>query len=240
MGDSMVPLPKKLINKIIRLEFVEMHELLPENWPDLVAEEQARLYEVFGKKKPPPVTNILTWTECFASLVSVLSTAYPNYVPEFMAYMSIIIKCSKRFEGSGWFSYDRAFRRQAATIKNLNWSQTDSTLFSLAFTGKAKQMSTCDLCFSTNHTTNQCPDAQFSFFPVQAWTSNIGMGTSSPFPQSGAKPARTVCGLYNSRRGPLSCTFGARCKFAHICSLCKGNHSRSECGKPPVKRQRPA
>lgn len=244
----MVPLPTKLVAKIVRLVFVDMHELLPENWPDLLAEDQSQFYAAFGKKKPPPVTDILTWSECYASLVSVLSASYPTFVPEFMAYMSMIIKCHKRFEGLGWLSYDRAFRRKAATLKNLNWSRTDSTLFSLAFTGRAKQVSTCDFCFSTNHQTFQCPDA---FQPSLQW------GVQSPLagPNLHQQPLQpllppmggfnrksvnnnNICGLFNSKKGPLSCTYGTRCKYLHICTLCKGNHPRSECSKPQPKRPR--
>lgn len=211
MGDSMIPLPKKLVNKTIKLEFVDMHEMLPENWPDLLAGDQSKFYAAFGKKKPPPVTDILTWTECFASLVAVLSAAYPSKVPEFMAYMSMIIKCHKRFDGMGWLSYDRAFRRKAATLKNLNWAQTDSTLFSLAFTGRAKQMHSCDLCFSTNHPTSRCPDA----FQLPTWGMPPPLSVANfnqqplipPNPHGNLyRKSANICGLFNSRKGPQSCT----------------------------------
>ena len=216
-----------------------MHELLPENWPDLMAEDESQFYAIFGKKKPPPVTDILTWCECYTSLVSVVST----FVPEFMAYMSTIIKCSKRFEGLGWLTYDRAFRRKAATLKNLHWAQTDGTLFSLAFTGKAKQASVCDLCFSSNHPTFKCPEA-FSQSTAQ-WGMQPFIGASSlqRQPPTGSSYTRkfssnNTCGLYNSRNGPQSCTYGDKCKFQHVCSACKGNHPRSECTKPQPKRLR--
>jgi len=44
----------------------------------------------------------------------VLSTKYPNKVPEFMAYLELIVKCSRDYEGFGWVLNDRAFRRQVA------------------------------------------------------------------------------------------------------------------------------
>lgn len=238
MGDSTIPIPPKLVSKIRKLEFIEMHELLPENWPDLTTEEESKYYATFGKKKPPPVTNILTWVECYASLASVLATTYPTFIPEFMAYLSTIVKCHRRYEGLGWFSYDRAFRRQAANTKNLQWSKTDSTLFSLAFTGKAKQVATCEMCFSTNHTTRQCPDVmQFSpFQPMVPWVNPYP--PPRPQPPEFATPAQAprICGLFNSKKGP-SCTYGSKCKYAHICLSCKGNHPRPECPRP--KRQRP-
>lgn len=74
-----------------------------------------------GKKEAPPIINIFTWLQSFASLVSALSIKYPTMVPEFLAYKSTIIKCYKDYNGLGWVQYDRAFRRQVALTKNLNW-----------------------------------------------------------------------------------------------------------------------
>ena len=74
MGDGLVPTPKKLLNKICNLEFIEMQELMPENWPDLFTEEQSKLHSIFGgEKRAPPVMNI-TWIECYSSLVAVSGT----------------------------------------------------------------------------------------------------------------------------------------------------------------------
>lgn len=237
----MVPLPEKVAKKILNLDYVDMQELLPENWSDLLAEDQAKLCSLFGRKKSPPVTNILTWVECYSALVSVLSTKYPLYVPEFMAYMCLIVKCSKRFEGLGWFNYDRAFRRQAATLRTLNWSKTDSTLFSLAFTGKAKKASSCELCFSSNHSTAQCQDNQTAValtfggptWPLPAAASHQSFQAQ---PQK-MHTQRPICGLYNSKKGPSACTYGQRCRYIHICMLCKGNHPRSECSRSDEQHQ---
>ena len=77
------------------------------------------------------MTNIFTWLQGCASLVSALSTRYPAYVPEFQAYQSTIIKCYRDYGGLGWAQYDRAFRRQVAVTKSLNWSQINGTLYSL-------------------------------------------------------------------------------------------------------------
>lgn len=149
-----------------------------------------------------------------------------------MAYMSLIVKCHKRFEGLGWFNYDRAYRRQAATLRSLNWSKTDSTLFSLAFTGKAKKLSSCELCFSSNHSTNQCQENQAAVALTiggPAWPTPASQGPQDPSHYQ--QTQRTICGLFNSKRGPSACTYGARCRYSHICASCKGNHPRSECNR---------
>ena len=42
MGDNAIPIPKELVNKILKVEFIEMYELLPENWPHIIAEGPGR------------------------------------------------------------------------------------------------------------------------------------------------------------------------------------------------------
>ena len=161
LGDGLLPLPQKLMRRIIALEFVEMRELLPEEWLHSVTEESDNhsCCNSAVKKKKAPVTNIFTWFQGYASLVGALSTAYPSKVPQFMAYQSMIIRCYKDFEGLAWVQYDHAFHRQAAVSKNLDWSQVNTTLYSLCFAGRAKRSSICAHCLSDNHTSENCPEA---------------------------------------------------------------------------------
>lgn len=83
-------------------------------------------------------------------LVSVLSSRYPQYVPELITYMSTIIK----WHGSNM--------TKLIDVKPLHLNiligqgRMDSTLFHMAFTGRAKRIAS-DLCFSNNHVTSQCP-----------------------------------------------------------------------------------
>ena len=143
---------------IIVLEFVEMRELLPEEWLHSVTEETDAhsCCNSTAKKKKAPVTNIFTWLQVYASLVGVLSTAYPSKVPQFMAYQSTIIRCYKDFEGPAWVQYDH---RQVAVSKNLEWSHINTTLYSPIFAGQAKWSSICAHCLSDNHTSEGCLEA---------------------------------------------------------------------------------
>ena len=87
VGHGLMPLPQKLLTKITALEFIEIHELLPEAWLLTGEMEHSGCCSSAGaKKRRPPVTNIFTWLQRFASLVSSLSTRYPAYVPEFLPY----------------------------------------------------------------------------------------------------------------------------------------------------------
>ena len=81
-----------------------------------------------SRKRKPPVTNIFTWLQGYASLVGALSTAYLAKVLELMAYQTTILRCYRDFEGPAWAQYDRAYHRQAALSKDLNWSRINTTL----------------------------------------------------------------------------------------------------------------
>ena len=73
-----------------------------------------------------PVTDILTWTQCFASLASVLSCTHPEQTSNLLAYLSTIMRCHKEFSGLGGVQYAAAFCQQVATTRDLNWGRVNS------------------------------------------------------------------------------------------------------------------
>ena len=159
LGDVVVPLPQKLIK---RLEFVEMRELLPEEWLGSLEEghnAEQHCCNSANRRRKPPVTNIFTWLQGYASLVGALATAHPDEVAELMAYQTTILRCYRDFEGVAWAQYDRAYRHQAALSKDLNWSRINTTLYSLCFAGQAKRGQVCSHCLSNNHQSDNCPEA---------------------------------------------------------------------------------
>ena len=60
--------------------------------------------------------------------------------------MIAIIKASRDYEGLAWVNYDTLYRRRAAATNFRTWSQINSSLFALCFTGKAQTSQRCDLC----------------------------------------------------------------------------------------------
>ena len=67
-----MPLLQKLLIRILQLKFVEISDLLPETWISSI-EDMATPYScgtTNAKKKV--VTNIFTWLQGYASLVSTL------------------------------------------------------------------------------------------------------------------------------------------------------------------------
>ena len=137
-----------------------------------------------------------------------MSTSFSAYVPEFMAYQSTIVKCYRDYDGLSWVQYDRAFRRQAAVTKSLNWSQINGTLYSLCFAGKGRRNATCVHCLSDNHGSDHCPDAPATASKTRASTNEL-------------------CRLFNAAGGSR-CRYKS-CKYLHKCSACRQDHPRSAC-----------
>ena len=101
-----------------------MYELLPEMW------RIEELHDSSCRSSRPRrglITDISLWTECYASLVAILTTKFPEKALQFMCYLRTIVRASRNFEGTAWVSYDAAYRRQAANRKSLDWAAIDPT-----------------------------------------------------------------------------------------------------------------
>ena len=104
--------------------------------------------EITGSKpRQRSVTNISKWLQAFAVYVSVISKKQPQRVPDLMGYQILMLEVSNECQNNHWLAYDRRFRQFAASQPSWKWSNTDTTLWSLAFTGQAKA-SCCKNCFS--------------------------------------------------------------------------------------------
>lgn len=217
-------IPPKVVKKILSLEYVDMAELLPEYWDYDEPEPHCCGSHSSRGTRRNPVANILVWLDCYASLVAVLCSVYPNKAGEFMAYQKTIITAYRKYAGDGWIIYDSSFRRKAANLKSLDWGQMDGKLYNETFTGRAKAIARCRICSSELHSHTECPQATDRQQPAAhtaAWQ---------------IPPDRIeLCMLFNDQRGDR-CHF-VPCKFTHLCSQCRGSHPRSRC--PSTRRDQP-
>ena len=255
LGESLTPLPAKLVQKILELRYIEMSELLPEAW--LLQQDssasQNPLIAQFRRQKGP-VSDILQWVQCYATLASVLASAYPQKISELLAYLSTIVKCSREFEGPAWVLYDRAFRRQAEATRDLSWSKINPSLFNLCFTGRARRRLLCHTCLGEGHTADTCAEATWQW-PVGV----VPPPTRPPLALTPLQPAGQrrnprqfsldqshrssqveICRLFNHKQGSR-CSFKP-CRYVHICSTCReSGHGAGSCpqaGLPEKKRAR--
>ena len=82
LGEGLVPLPAKLVQRIICLEFVEMAELLLESWlaaesSDTEVSGHAKVVSIFPSGVGP-CNRCAGVVQCFSGMVGALSTKYPD------------------------------------------------------------------------------------------------------------------------------------------------------------------
>ena len=242
-----------------------MADLRPDAWlipSDL--EGDSSIQKLFRRRKQP-VTDIVTWVQCYTALVSVLVEAYPQYTKHFLSYLSTIVSKSS-FKNLSWVAYDAAYRRKAANMKSLCWGVIDVNLYTTWFSGLG-QMPSCSHCLSSDHESRYCPSTPFfgQFQEAPALGSYPGFQTGhqatptwAPFPQQAAAqlptqpsapqaaanfqapmqflPDREICGKFNTRGGS-TCTHNP-CRYDHRCKTCGGPHPASQC--PRIQRKRPS
>ena len=91
MGAGLPPVPTKLVARIEAGEFVDMAELLP----DKLGFSKATLNDDQARPSKPrrrTVTNILEWTQCFATYMAVVCKKQPERMPDLLGYMILIIE----------------------------------------------------------------------------------------------------------------------------------------------------
>ena len=119
----------------------------------------------------PPVVDISQWVERFSLMAAVIATRFPHKAPELFAYQATIVRAERNYEAGRWVAYDRQFRREALSRRDLNLSTTDPRLYSEAFTGRAKSIPRCTYCLQDDHPAQRCPQN-----PDQPWTAWVSHG----------------------------------------------------------------
>ena len=84
MGDSLPPISAKIAARIVRGEFVEMVDLLPEAWSTHNGDESSGRK---GSKVKKKLEDIHVWLQCYAVYVGVIASKHPERVSELISYM---------------------------------------------------------------------------------------------------------------------------------------------------------
>ena len=173
-----------------------------------------------GKKRhSAKITNIATWTECFATYTSIVSMRNPARTQDLLAYTSLIAHASRQYKGDEWLSYDAVFRQQAADHPEWKWASVNTSLWTTAFC-HAVPRDHCSTCFSLEHTSDKCPDSDI----VKDNYKEKQQPLKSEDSHSTTTAPRPICINYNYR----SCT-SPICTYRHICPECHGNHRCTRC-----------
>lgn len=223
----MASLPTKTVKRILNLEFLEMSEVTGD---DLSVGTS-------GRPPPPrlPITDISQWVQRYSTMAAIIASRFPHKAAELFAYQAQIVRAARNYEGDRWVAYDRQFRREALTRKDLDWSVMNHRLYNEAFTGWARSIARCTICLQDDHKADQCP--RNPNHSLLGWLQEAAMIPSSrPRPTSSfaartAQPYNThnreVCKRYNRGR----CPDQGRCRYRHACLDCQGDHPYSQCPK---------
>ena len=133
------PIPAKLVQKIRRLEFVELNQLLPDNlvsFPNQDSElgDQKLPRE---RKKLPPIDDIPSWYLAMLLYTATCHATYPHKTGEMLAYMASILQTSFNYPVEACLSYDRVFQAQAHLKPHFNWAGDNTRLWNDKFSGRA-------------------------------------------------------------------------------------------------------
>ena len=132
---------ERVVGKIWRNEFVELHELLPAR----LGIPQLTLMDVLASsstQKAPPkqISTIKEWVMCFNTYTALTTVKQPERMKDLLAYSSTIVNASKQFEGTPWLEYDTRFRKEAVVQPGKQWASIDASTWTICFTSaKPKQ-----------------------------------------------------------------------------------------------------
>jgi hypothetical protein len=176
--------------------------------------------------------------------INVMCEAFPQRRRELTAYMADIVRLSARFGYPFFYDYHRLFAQKAETTlqtRNIlvDWSKRDHDIYFNVFAGLRPVV--CELCRSPDHTTHFCKRILDRQDLVECLLSNSSGRGIEPVAAATTlarrdqhndelkRDARATCKFYNGA-GFGKCT-QVNCRFAHICSLCRGAHSKKLCRK---------
>jgi hypothetical protein len=158
--------------------------------------------------------------------------------------MSGIIRLSSRFGHPYFYDYHRLFSQKAETLlqtRNIlvDLSKRDHDIYFNVFSGLRPMV--CELCRSPDHATSFCKKILDRNDLIEKMLSN-NLGRASDSAPSSILYSRRVLGSDDSKNDTRStCKFynGAGfgkciqpdCRFAHLCTRCRGTHPKKLCTK---------
>ncbi len=236
--------PQKVAKKLLGGEYVDMAEMRPDAWrmEELMYAGQSDTPSCpagsRGANRKRPVTDIVTWMECFSVMAAIITAKASERAPHLFAYQRLIVRASQSFEGLAWVSYDAQFRRKASLTRSWEWGTPDSPLYNDSTNASQGGRSQSYIVVFAYQTATSTGHASSPATPNQVGLSPGPAGGDYPYstaPQ-GRRPDTTgagkrvveLCGKFNKFSGN-ACNFND-CRFAHICSRCMvAPHPASRC-----------
>ena len=197
-------------------------------------------------QKKGQIPDIATWVQVYNTYMFVLGSAFPDQLPNFIAYQLLIVKHSVKFDYPSWLRYEVDFRQWAVATGFHSWSWMHPQFYAFAYTAQGRATTWCPICHTEGGShTYDCP--KFSPSPhlalpqpapllrqtfrpsMQFQAPNSGPQHFSdirPPPPKRQNPEH--CILFNKNNG--NCPHGERCVKIHMCAFCKTKgHPVTQC-----------
>lgn len=138
LGAGLGSVSRKLYERMLRWEFIDLGELCPKNPLDKPVEDAQKWIVPPGFEIPQvrrkSIDNIITWTHCYGRYTGAMAKNHPNSMPGFMAHMLTVhmltvLKAYTEVEDPAWRQYDDAFREKMAATGCKLWEGMDTQLY---------------------------------------------------------------------------------------------------------------
>ena len=143
VGPGHVPIPAKVVSKMISGQFVELADFLSANLRAVYQEPRTFLdgnLLVSQKRLLVEISDVLTWTEAFTIYQMVLCSAHPHRWPDLTKYKLLIIQMARHSPDRAWLEYDQAFRRDAAATSSRGWGKMNLDLYNFHLWSPARPL----------------------------------------------------------------------------------------------------
>jgi len=210
IGEGLSPILGKLVRRIGSGQFIELSELLPDSLgaANSLSETDSKALKAATKLN----LSIIKWVQSFEIYMAILSKSQPHRVADLLGYQTLILQAYQKFRGDFWLRYDCTFRQKVSTSKDAKWAAIDTTIWSLAFSGRGRP------CPSEH---NQ--DRNFS-------------ASSNPTPRSLRQPL--VCFKWNRDNCTFrNCKFLHKCSYCiQDLGVTDASHKAMSCTHHPCPR----
>ena len=102
VGSSTPPVPRKLAERVWRIEFVGMEEFLPAKLGAAEPSILDALTEKHKKQSEKKIECIEQWVCSFNTYTTIMAMKHPEKVGDLLAYSSLIVQNSRAYEGKLW------------------------------------------------------------------------------------------------------------------------------------------
>ena len=219
-----------------RRELIDLSELLPA-W---LGAPELTLMDLIAKwdkvKESKKIHTIEQWVVCFNTYISVMSIRYPERVIDLLAYSSTITKASTDYEDTPWLPYDCHFCKPAEANGRQDWSQVESSLWTLYFANA--RLKRAQESLSVVPVQEEGPEADRQKSSGGKWQAKSARQEPQR-PQPYWKKGPQICRRWN--KAPGGCNDPA-CTYYHICLECHArDHKITRCplNEPNPVKARP-